>query len=61
MTDIDVIVPVGARTDELTALHRRRSEALRAAGTAAIFRNQTSGLFAYATTSRIEIRSSKTL
>jgi hypothetical protein len=32
MTDIDVIVPVGVRTDELTALHRRRSEALRAAG-----------------------------
>jgi len=32
MTDIDVIVPVGARTDDLTALHRRRSEALRAAG-----------------------------
>ena len=32
MTDIDVIVPVGGRTDDLAALHRRRSEALRAAG-----------------------------
>ena len=32
MTDIDVIVPVGGRTDDLTALHRRRSEALHAAG-----------------------------
>lgn len=32
MTDIDVIVPVGGRTDDLTALHRRRSEALHAVG-----------------------------
>jgi len=32
MIDIDVIVPVGNRTDDLTALHRLRSEALRAAG-----------------------------
>jgi hypothetical protein len=32
MIDIDVITPVGARTDGLAALHRRRSEALRAAG-----------------------------
>ena len=32
MIDIDVIVPVGARTDALKALHCRRSEALRAAG-----------------------------
>lgn len=32
MTDIDVIVPVGTRTDDLVALHRRRAEALRAAG-----------------------------
>ena len=32
MTDIDVIVPVGGRTDDLAVLHRRRSEALRAAG-----------------------------
>ena len=32
MTDIDVIVTVGARTDDLAALHRRRAEALRAAG-----------------------------
>lgn len=32
MTDIDVIVPVGSRTDELAALHRRRREVLRAAG-----------------------------
>jgi hypothetical protein len=32
MSDVDVIVTVGARTDDLTALHRRRSEALRAAG-----------------------------
>ena len=32
MTDIDVIVPVGGRTDDLDALHRRRSETLRAAG-----------------------------
>jgi hypothetical protein len=37
MTDIDVIVPVGVRTDELAALHRRRSEALRAAGYRASF------------------------
>jgi hypothetical protein len=32
MTDIDVIVPVGSRTDELVALHRGRCDALRAAG-----------------------------
>jgi hypothetical protein len=32
MTDIDVIVPVGRRTDDLMLLHRRRREALRAAG-----------------------------
>jgi hypothetical protein len=32
MIDIDVIVPVGARTDDLAALHRRRGEALRGAG-----------------------------
>ena len=32
MTDIDVIVTVGSRTDELAALHRRRREALRSAG-----------------------------
>ena len=32
MTNIDVIVPVGARTDDLFPLHRRRSEALRAEG-----------------------------
>ena len=32
MTDIDVIVPVGRRTDELVPLHRRRREALQAAG-----------------------------
>ena len=32
MIDIDVIVPIGGRTDDLTALHRARSEALRAAG-----------------------------
>lgn len=32
MIDIDVIVPVGARTDDLVPLHRRRCEALRAAG-----------------------------
>jgi len=32
MTDIDVIVPVGGRTDDLASLHRRRGEALRAAG-----------------------------
>jgi DNA-binding transcriptional ArsR family regulator len=32
MTDLDVIVPVGVRTDDLTKLHRRRGEALRAAG-----------------------------
>jgi hypothetical protein len=37
MTDIDVIVPVGVRTDELESLHRRRSEALRAAGYRASF------------------------
>ena len=37
MTDIDVIVPVGVRTDDLAALHRRRSEALRAAGYRASF------------------------
>lgn len=32
MTDIDVIVPVGSRTDDLVPLHRRRCEALRGAG-----------------------------
>ena len=32
MTDIDVIVTVSGRADDLTALHRRRGEALRAAG-----------------------------
>jgi hypothetical protein len=32
MIDIDVIVPVGARADDLEPLHRRRGEALRAAG-----------------------------
>jgi hypothetical protein len=32
MTDVDVIVPVGARTDDLVPLHRRRTEALCAAG-----------------------------
>ena len=32
MIDIDVIVPVGDRTDDLTRLHRLRSEVLRAAG-----------------------------
>jgi hypothetical protein len=32
MTDIDVIVPVGARTDDLVPLHRGRCEALRGAG-----------------------------
>ena len=32
MIDIDVIVPVGGRTDDLAALHRLRSETLRAAG-----------------------------
>ena len=32
MTDIDVIVPVGSRTDELAELHGRRREALRGAG-----------------------------
>jgi hypothetical protein len=32
MTDIDVIVTVGVRTDDLAVLHRRRGEALRAAG-----------------------------
>jgi len=32
MIDIDVIVPVGSRTDDLAVLHRRRGEALRAAG-----------------------------
>jgi hypothetical protein len=32
MIDIDVIVPVGVRADDLAMLHRRRSEALRAAG-----------------------------
>ncbi|HET7607211.1 MAG TPA: glycosyltransferase [Gammaproteobacteria bacterium] len=37
MTDIDVIVPVGVRTDDLAALHRRRGEALRAAGYRASF------------------------
>src|SRR5262245_17547718 len=37
MTNIDVIVPVGSRTDELAALHRRRSEVLRAAGYRASF------------------------
>jgi glycosyltransferase involved in cell wall biosynthesis len=37
MTDIDVIVPVGTRTDDLAALHRRRREALGAAGYRASF------------------------
>jgi hypothetical protein len=37
MTDIDVIVPVGRRTDDLALLHRRRSEALRAGGYRASF------------------------
>jgi hypothetical protein len=32
MIDIDVIVPVGWRTDDLPVLHRRRREALRGAG-----------------------------
>jgi hypothetical protein len=32
MIDIDVIVPVASRTDDLAVLHRRRREALRAAG-----------------------------
>ena len=32
MTDIDVIVPVSGRTDDLAALHRLRGESLRAAG-----------------------------
>jgi hypothetical protein len=32
MIDIDVIVPVGGRTDDLARLHRLRSETLRAAG-----------------------------
>jgi len=32
MIDIDVIVPVGGRTDDLVPLHRRRCEALRASG-----------------------------
>jgi len=32
MIDIDVIVPIGVRADDLAVLHRRRSEALRAAG-----------------------------
>ena len=32
MIDIDVIVPVGSRTDEIAQLHRKRAEALRASG-----------------------------
>jgi len=32
MKDIDVIVPVGGRADDLHALHRRRADALRGAG-----------------------------
>jgi hypothetical protein len=32
MIDIDVIVPVGTRADDLAVLHRSRTEALRAAG-----------------------------
>lgn len=32
MTDIDVIVPVGGRTDDLVQLHRRRCDALRKSG-----------------------------
>jgi hypothetical protein len=32
MIDIDVIVPVGVRTDDLVTLHRKRCEALRASG-----------------------------
>jgi hypothetical protein len=37
MTDIDVIVPIGTRIDDLAALHARRREALRAAGYRASF------------------------
>jgi len=37
MIDIDVIVPVGDRTDDLTRLHRLRSEVLRAAGYRPLF------------------------
>lgn len=32
MTDLDVIVPVGVRVDDLLDLHRRRGDALRSAG-----------------------------
>jgi hypothetical protein len=32
MTDLDVIVPVGGRTDDLAKLHRRRGEVLRSSG-----------------------------
>lgn len=37
MTEIDVIVPVGDRIDDLAALHARRRDALRAAGYRASF------------------------
>jgi hypothetical protein len=37
MTEIDVIVPVGTRIDDLAALHARRREALRAGGYRASF------------------------
>ena len=37
MIDIDVIVPVGSRTDEIAQLHRKRAEALRASGYRASF------------------------
>ncbi len=37
MTNIDVIVPVGTRIDDLVPLHRRRCEALRAAGYKPLF------------------------
>jgi hypothetical protein len=37
MTDIDVIVPVGTRTDDLRTLHQARREALRSAGYRASF------------------------
>jgi hypothetical protein len=37
MTEIDVIVPVGTRIDDLAPLHARRREALRAAGYRASF------------------------
>lgn len=37
MTQIEVIVPVGGRVDDLVELHRRRAEALRSAGYRATF------------------------